>query len=269
MKARVIVTVEGKIKAFRLKKADYDPQLHGDIFPQGSDKAHDVEIPAEHEHIFVNEPSKVPGTFRIDVSGGKPASLIKLAARGDPNPGDQGRPFEDPPTGRHKTSPNEPRVPHDVHKSGDEPFKPEPETSGHRKAVPTRERHSRWSEVQEMALFFNNGYTEVISVAIMYYAPDECPDCPEGNNWMARGWWNIDPGGQKCPYGGGLHERNRYWCYYAQSADGLVWAGQYEAQVSDEEFHICRCLGVTGWRTVGFRLKDIGDNENYTITLVK
>ena len=59
------------------------------------------------------------------------------------------------------------------------------------------------------------------------------------------------------------------WCYFAESADGRVWAGQYEAQVSDEVFNNCRCAGVTGWRTAGFRLKDIGDNDHCTITLVE
>jgi hypothetical protein len=74
MKTRIIADQDGAIIAFAVRPATHDPKKDGEIFPVAGHIAHDLEIPPEHEHLFLKEPHKVSGVLRIEVSAGK-ASL--------------------------------------------------------------------------------------------------------------------------------------------------------------------------------------------------
>jgi len=71
MKTRIIADHNGAIKAFAVRPATHDPKKHGDIFPVAGHIAHDVDIPPEHEQLFLKEPHRVSGALRIEVSAGK------------------------------------------------------------------------------------------------------------------------------------------------------------------------------------------------------
>jgi hypothetical protein len=60
---------------------------------------------------------------------------------------------------------------------------------------------------------------------------------------------------------------NRYLCYYAETDDGVVWAGPYIRFVPDEPYDWCEGTANTRSRPIGFRLLDIGDAYNYILTL--
>ena len=37
---------------------------------------------------------------------------------------------------------------------------------------------------------------------------------------------------------------NKYYYYYAEAVDGAVWSGPYVAEVTNDRFEKCTCLGV-------------------------
>jgi uncharacterized membrane protein len=117
-------------------------------------------------------------------------------------------------------------------------------------------------------LAFTNGYSEGVWITYMFYSPDVCGG--EGGDWQAIGWFHADPGSTVTVYANDLDDvNNRYWCFYAETDDGsIVWNGPYQVYVTDEAFNHCINIGTTESRIVGFRLLDVGDNEDYTVTLV-
>jgi uncharacterized membrane protein len=115
-----------------------------------------------------------------------------------------------------------------------------------------------------VALTLCNGYSSRISTAIMFYSPDTCGG--EGQNFEMMGWWNIEPGSCARVYANDLEDLNRYWFYFAHSSDGAVWSGPYGASVPSEAFDQCYGIGVSPGEGIGFRLLDIGDNDDYTLT---
>ncbi len=117
-------------------------------------------------------------------------------------------------------------------------------------------------------LRFTNNYPEPVSVMIEFYSPN-CSD--EGTwlgDWVKQGWWNMQPGESKIPFGGDLEDVNRYWYFYAHATDGAYWAGPVHVDVPGFAFDECKYLGQTGTRTVGMREIDIDDNDDFTVTLV-
>ena len=112
-------------------------------------------------------------------------------------------------------------------------------------------------------LVFCNNYPQLVSVCIMWYSPG----CPDGGDWERAGWWNLNSGECQNVFDADLDEINRYYLFYAEAGDGAVWAGQYVRTVTDYVFDLCED-DATSAREVGFRLFDIGDNDDYTITLV-
>ncbi len=117
-------------------------------------------------------------------------------------------------------------------------------------------------------LKFVNNYTEDIWVAYMFLSQDVCGG--EGGDWQAIGWYHIAPGQSSIVYANDLDDvNNRYWCYFAATA-GLrtVWAGPYPVYVPlDGPFNHCYKRGSSAWTVCGFRLFDVGDSENFTMTL--
>jgi uncharacterized membrane protein len=118
-------------------------------------------------------------------------------------------------------------------------------------------------------LAFRNGYPVHLYVAITFYSPDTCGG--DGGDFEARGWWSIPPGGRAVVYGHDLEDLNRYWYYYAEADDGAKWSGPYDVLVSNKAFDLC--YGAVSSaddpdRYIGMRELDIGDNDDYTVTLV-
>jgi uncharacterized membrane protein len=114
-------------------------------------------------------------------------------------------------------------------------------------------------------LNFWNAYGKTVNVAIMYYRPN----CPDGGDWIKKGWWVLQPGQSKVPYGGNLSSLNRYFLYVAEAVDGRFWAGEFVRNVpGTRAFELCEHTSTTDSRPAGFRLLDIGGNVDYTVTLI-
>ena len=109
-----------------------------------------------------------------------------------------------------------------------------------------------------------NLYPSTVWVTIMWYSPG----CPDGGDWEKAGWWKIEPGEGKTVFGGDLEDVNRYFCYFAHAADGVQWSGPYVRKVPHQAFDWCEWIANSNSRDVGFRLLDIGDNDDYALTLI-
>lgn len=75
MKIRVITDRHGIIKAFSIRPATYDPKKSGDIFPTPGHIAHDLEMPTQHQQLFLKEPHKVPAALQINLEAEKAAFM--------------------------------------------------------------------------------------------------------------------------------------------------------------------------------------------------
>jgi uncharacterized membrane protein len=115
-------------------------------------------------------------------------------------------------------------------------------------------------------LYFGNQTQQRVYVAIMFHAPDSCGG--EGGDWATRGWWPIDPGGTVGVFEDSSVHR-RYYAYYAQGDSGARWTGPYgPIYIYNEAFDSCIGIGSTAAiGTVGTRLVDVGDNDDFTVNL--
>jgi uncharacterized membrane protein len=104
---------------------------------------------------------------------------------------------------------------------------------------------------------FTNLYGKKIYVAYMrrdFGCQSEC-----GDIWDVLGWINLDPGQTQSRANS---TNNRWYYYYAEAEDGAFWAGPYVAEVSQQRFEKCTCLGVVvsdgpqPYHDVGFRELD-------------
>lgn len=119
-------------------------------------------------------------------------------------------------------------------------------------------------------LKFVNGTNQDLWVAYMFLSPDTCGG--EGGDWQAIGWYYMPAGGSTVPYGNSLGDvNNRYWCFYAENGDrSIFWAGPYPVYVPADgsPFNHCYAIGTTESRIIGMRLFDVGDNNDFTVTLI-
>ena len=117
-------------------------------------------------------------------------------------------------------------------------------------------------------LRFCNSFTEDLWVAYMFHSPEDCGG--EGGDWQAIGWFHIAPGACSIVYANSLDDvNNRFWCFFAENADRTVfWGGPIDVGVTVEPFNLCRGIRNTSQRVVGFRIFDVGDNDDYTVTLI-
>jgi len=107
---------------------------------------------------------------------------------------------------------------------------------------------------------FTNSYGQPIFISYMrldYGCRDEC-----GEPWDVLGWIGLQPGQtQSRPN----PTNNRWYYYYAEATDGAFWAGPFVAEVSQQRFEKCTCLGVivengdptSPYHDVGFRELDL------------
>ena len=109
---------------------------------------------------------------------------------------------------------------------------------------------------------FTNSRSVVMSVAYMrrdFNCQNEC-----GEPWDVLGWINLQPG--ETAYRDNA-TNNRWFYYYAEAVDGAVWSGAFSAEVSNERFEKCTCLGVivqngaptNPYYTVGFQELDLDE----------
>ena len=71
-----------------------------------------------------------------------------------------------------------------------------------------------------MAIFVRNDGNARIFFALSYHFPN----CPDGDNWAKKGWWQIPPGGTATVRGGASNGARYFW--YAETDTGLQWAGE-------------------------------------------
>ena len=87
---------------------------------------------------------------------------------------------------------------------------------------------------------FTNSYGKRLFVAYMrrdFGCQDDC-----GEPWDVLGWINLDPGETESR----ANPTNNQWYYfYAEATDGAFWAGPFVANVSNNKFEKCSCLGVS------------------------
>jgi hypothetical protein len=89
-------------------------------------------------------------------------------------------------------------------------------------------------------LSFTNFYQHTIFVAYMRRDFVCQADC--GEPWDVLGWIRLEPGETKFRNN---PTNNQFLYYYAEAVDGALWAGPYLAEVSNEKFSKCSCLGVS------------------------
>ncbi|HXW70645.1 MAG TPA: DUF1036 domain-containing protein [Methylocella sp.] len=115
-----------------------------------------------------------------------------------------------------------------------------------------------------MSLTFSNQYPATVSISILWYSPG----CSDGGDWELAGWYNLGTGQSMTVFFGDLADINRYWYFNAEAVDGAYWAGSVRHEVPDTAFDWCWNTGSTNERPVGFREIDVGDADDYTLTLV-
>jgi uncharacterized membrane protein len=118
-----------------------------------------------------------------------------------------------------------------------------------------------------------NSYPSTVWTAIMFYSPETCGG--DGRDFEMMGWWPIEPGACALVYANDLEDLNRFWYYFAHARDGAVWAGPFGASVPRTAFGGGQaCWGAqkttpgSEFESIGFRELDIGDSDDFTLTLI-
>lgn len=75
-----------------------------------------------------------------------------------------------------------------------------------------------------MSLTFSNASSKTLWAMVEW----SYPNCPDGGEWMKKGWWQIEPGGTAVVYGGDVHAVNPIWYCYAYALDGSEWRDSYQ-----------------------------------------
>jgi len=123
-----------------------------------------------------------------------------------------------------------------------------------------------------MGLRIANGYTSTIWTTIMFYSPETCGG-PDNQPWECMGWWRVESGKSALVYANDVGDLNSWWYVYAQASDGAIWGGPFEQRVPLSAFggsDICFGLGIGGssdYPLIGYYEFNVGDHDNYTLTL--
>jgi uncharacterized membrane protein len=106
-----------------------------------------------------------------------------------------------------------------------------------------------------------------IYVATMRLDRNACgPTAGSGDGFNAVGWYQVPAGACTTVFTGNVGY-NRYWAYYAESTDGVVWSGNIQSWVSNAAFSLCHGSKCTPCRVVGFRQLDVNGFQDFTLTL--
>lgn len=115
-----------------------------------------------------------------------------------------------------------------------------------------------------MSLVICNNYPSTVYLSYMWYDP---ANCGSGDHFDTIGWYQVNPGACRTVFFGNVNF-NRYWAYYAEAVNGAVWNGNIQAWVSNSAYRLCHGATCTPCRVVGFRLLDVDNFNNYTLTLI-
>lgn len=74
-----------------------------------------------------------------------------------------------------------------------------------------------------------------------------------GDIWDVLGWVVLNNGDSQTRSN---PTNNKWFYYYAESADGRIWSGVYSAEVQQPAFQKCTCQVGQGYHTVGFDVLD-------------
>ena len=112
----------------------------------------------------------------------------------------------------------------------------------------------------ESGLHFHNRTSNTIWVAVGFRS---------SNQWVASGWWRIDPGETKTTINGALGDR--YYYYYATDNIGGQYAGEYQFWIhrTDKFAKVPGDLDAAtaytrGYESQGFLQIDTGDYTDWT-----
>jgi hypothetical protein len=116
-----------------------------------------------------------------------------------------------------------------------------------------------------MGLHIQNLYPfGTVYVCFTYFKPN----CDNANSQFEKlGWWKLLYGQTAELMTGDLTTGNEYYTFYADCTDGATWSGPYIRMVSDQVFDQCEFDDTGMTRSVGFRLLDVGDADDYTVQL--
>ena len=123
-----------------------------------------------------------------------------------------------------------------------------------------------------MGLRIANAYSSTVWTTIMFYSPETCGG-PDNQPFECMGWWRIEPGTNALVYANDVGDLNPWWYVYAQASDGAVWSGPFQQSVPRWAFggsDICFGLGIGGssdYLLAGYHEFNVGDSDNYTLTL--
>jgi len=116
-----------------------------------------------------------------------------------------------------------------------------------------------------MQICFQNNYTAPLSVAVMFYDPDDCGG--DGGNWGTAGWWNLTPGQSVAT---NVFTSDGNFAFYAEAEDGAYWAGPYgPVDCVWQAFEGCQGIGNTNdTLSLGMRLvQGSGSSGPHTVIL--
>ncbi|MGA5037668.1 DUF1036 domain-containing protein [Streptomyces capoamus] len=97
-----------------------------------------------------------------------------------------------------------------------------------------------------MSLTFSNASSKTLWAMVEW----SYPNCPDGGEWMKKGWWQIEPGGTAVVYGGDVQAVNPIWYCYAHAADGTEWRDRYQELVPSRAFAWCTDTADSTSRTI-------------------
>jgi hypothetical protein len=80
MKVKVIAKAGGAIKSYRILDADFDPLIHGDIFPGEGEQAYELDLSPDEAVLFEKELEQVFTTFQVTDESGR-ANLQRKSTR--------------------------------------------------------------------------------------------------------------------------------------------------------------------------------------------
>lgn len=115
-----------------------------------------------------------------------------------------------------------------------------------------------------MSFYVRNSTPNPVWVAVGYYDPDCSPI-----TYVKAGWYRITPGRRRLLVTG--PSANLTYYYYAFDQFGNTWSGDYPTDVPSTAFNMCwieSCQG-TGCRLIEFDEINVGNFQNYTLTLVE
>ncbi|MFF8968913.1 hypothetical protein [Streptomyces sp. NPDC014995] len=109
-----------------------------------------------------------------------------------------------------------------------------------------------------MSLRFRNSYHATIWAMFERYFPN----CPDGGDWLKKGWWRIEPGQEVVVYGDDPDDVNRFWYAYAHTSNGVEWAGTFPELVPVRRFEWCEKISDTQSRTIHMHQFEVTGSEH-------